>query len=113
MAERRTLSRAALPWLLPAAAPQGLDWKYHVWIVAREKTRRDFPPPHTFPSASSWKASCLTATNSCKGATASFTAALGNVSNSSRGGRKPGDSWGSYLTWVSGEAELPATISFG
>lgn len=46
MAERRTLSRAALPWLLPAAAPQGLDWKYHVWIVAREKTRRDFPP-HT------------------------------------------------------------------
>lgn len=29
------------------------------------------------------------------------------------GGRKPGDSWGSYLTWVSGEAELAATISFG
>lgn len=114
---RRTLSRAALPWLLPAAAPRGLGWKYQVWFVARGKTRRDdkegfFSSP-SFPSASSWKASCLTATNSCKGATASFTAALGNVSNSSRGGRKPRDSWGSYLTWVSGEAELPATISFG
>lgn len=29
------------------------------------------------------------------------------------GTRKPRDSWRSYLTWVSGEAELAATASFG